>query len=105
MKEKPMDVKKSAEAAGEEGVTTFDNLLALGQMNAIAKGGHASDVTTEMMGHKFPLPDMPLQPFSNRKERYDPIVSQVTNLIMQHGKLSAAQRVSRPIPPPPILPE
>lgn len=94
MKEKPTDSKKSAEAAGEEGATTFDNLLALGQMDAIAKGGHASDVTPDMAGHKFPLPDMPLKPFSNRKERYDPIVSQVTNLIMQHGKLSAAQRVS-----------
>ncbi|OBT38740.1 hypothetical protein VE00_10682 [Pseudogymnoascus sp. WSF 3629] len=92
MKEKPTDAKKSVEAAGEEGATTFDNLLALGQMDAIANGGHASDVTAETVGHKFPLPDMPLKPFSNRKERYDPIVSQVTNLLMQHGKLSRAQR-------------
>jgi len=70
--------------------TTFANLLALGQMEAIANGGHASDVSS--LGHKFNLPDLPLAPNSNLKHRYDPVVSQVTNLMMKDGKKSVAQR-------------
>ena len=88
------ETDEKAAAAPETEGTTFDNLLALGQMEAISLGGEASDVTPEMIGHKFPLPELPLAPFSNRKERYDPIVDQVTNLIMKHGRLSAAQRVN-----------
>lgn len=77
----------------ENNATTFDNLLAVGQLEAVAHGGEANDITPEMIGHKFPLPELPLPPFSNRKERYDPVVDQVTNLMMKHGRLSAAQRV------------
>lgn len=90
--EKVNQDEKAAAAPDVEG-TTFDNLMALGQIEAISHGGEASDVTPEMVGHKFPLPELPLPPFSNRKERYDPIVDQVTNLMMKHGRLSAAQRV------------
>lgn len=93
-KEENFQQDDKAAAAPETESTTFDNLLALGQIEAIAHGGEASDVTPEMVGHKFPLPELPLPPFSNRKERYDPIVDQVTNLMMKHGRLSAAQRVS-----------
>ncbi len=98
MKDKSKDTDNSAQPTGAGEATSFDNLLALGQMDAIANGGHASDVTPEMVGHKFPLPELPLKPLSNRKERYDPVVNQVTKLIMEHGKLSAAQRVSPPRP-------
>ncbi len=105
MKEQAPEVikeKKSEKTQGdakaavvpEAEATTFDNLLALGQMEAIAHGGQASDITPETVGHKFPLPELPLAPFSNRKERYEPIVEQVTNLMMKHGRKSAAQRVS-----------
>jgi small subunit ribosomal protein S7 len=72
--------------------TSFANLMALGQMEAIATGGHASDVETP--GHLFELPNLPLPSTSNLKHRYDPVVEQVTKLIMRHGKLSVAQRVS-----------
>lgn len=88
------ELKQDAQGAEEAADTSFDNLLALGQMEAIAHGGFASDVTESMVGHKFPLPELPLPPFSNRKERYDTVVDQVTNLIMKDGKLSVAQRVS-----------
>ena len=71
--------------------TSFANLLALGQMEAIASSGRASDVETP--GHKFELPNLPLPSTSNLKHRYDPVVEQVTKLIMRHGKLSVAQRV------------
>ncbi|KAI9729653.1 MAG: hypothetical protein M1818_008456 [Claussenomyces sp. TS43310] len=76
--------KNSSEA------TSFANLLALGQTGAIASGGrtHVGDA----VGHKFDLPALPLPAKSNIKHRYEPIVSQVTNLLMRDGKLSVAQR-------------
>lgn len=59
-------------------------------MENIANGGHASD---PVKGFKFGLPDLPLPENGNLHKRYDPVVDQVTNLLMKHGKLSAAQRV------------
>lgn len=47
----------------------------------------------EDQGVKFGLPTLPLPPGSNLKKRYEPIVDQVTKLLMRDGKLSAAQRV------------
>lgn len=44
-------------------------------------------------GVKFGLPSLPLGPRENMKYREDPIVEQVTNLIMQHGEKATAQRV------------
>lgn len=44
-------------------------------------------------GQIFGLPELPLPPKSHLKHRYDPIVEQVTNLLMQDGKKSIAQRV------------
>ena len=44
-------------------------------------------------GHIFGLPELPLPKQMKMKHRYDPIVYQVTNLLMQDGKLSVAQRV------------
>jgi small subunit ribosomal protein S7 len=71
--------------------TTFANLLALGQIENIAAGGHGTDPVT--VGHKYGLPELPLSSNSNFKYRYDPVVSQVTNLLMKDGKKSVAQRV------------
>ncbi len=44
-------------------------------------------------GQIFGLPELPLPSKSHLKHRYDPIVEQVTNLLMQDGKKSIAQRV------------
>ena len=71
--------------------TSFENLLALGQMEAVSNGGHADDVLAT--GHKFGLPNLPLPSNTHLKHRYDPLVEQVTKLLMRHGKLSVAQRV------------
>jgi small subunit ribosomal protein S7 len=76
---------------------TFANLLALGQIQNIAEGGHGNDpVNIDMggQGHKFGLPELPIPSNHNLKHRYDPVVSQVTNLLMKDGKKSVAQRVS-----------
>jgi small subunit ribosomal protein S7 len=71
--------------------TSIANHVALLQMENIAAGGELSD--TVELGHKYELPDLPLPPDGNLKYRYDPVVSQVTNLLMKDGKKSVAQRV------------
>lgn len=44
-------------------------------------------------GLKFEMPVLPLPKDGHVKHRYDPVVEQVTNLLMRHGKKSIAQRV------------
>jgi small subunit ribosomal protein S7 len=78
----------AVEAETEESV---ENLRALGQMENIAAGGLASDPVE--IGHKFGLPTLPIPSPSNMKHRYDPVVTQITNLLMKDGKKSVAQRV------------
>lgn len=46
----------------------------------------------EPKGHKFPLPPIPLPRELVKDHRYDPVVNQVTNLLMKDGKKSVAQR-------------
>jgi len=41
----------------------------------------------------FGLPQLPLPSNAHMKYRYDPVIKQVTNLLMKEGKLSVAQRV------------
>ena len=48
-------------------------------------------------GHIFGLPTLPIPSTSHLKHRYDPVVHQVTNLLMRDGKLSQAQRVRTPL--------
>ncbi|KAF3038239.1 hypothetical protein E8E11_005102 [Didymella keratinophila] len=43
-------------------------------------------------GLKFEAPTLPLPKDGHVKHRYDPVVEQVTNLLMRHGKKSVAQR-------------
>lgn len=47
----------------------------------------------ETPGLKFGMPSLPLPKDGHVKHRYDPLVEQVTNLLMRHGKKSVAQRV------------
>ena len=46
-------------------------------------------------GHKFGMPPNPMPKQSHLRKRYDPLVEQVTNLLMRHGKKAAAQKVCR----------
>ncbi|KAH0544370.1 hypothetical protein FGG08_001511 [Glutinoglossum americanum] len=86
--------------AGENGRLPFSTLEELGETEVTA------------LGHKHPLPELPLAGNSNLKHRYDPIVQLVTNLMMKDGKLSVAQRNMslilqhlRTSPPPSINPD
>ncbi|KAI9841368.1 MAG: hypothetical protein M1837_000751 [Sclerophora amabilis] len=51
-----------------------------------------ADTSVDVRGHKFDLPELPLPSNAHIKHRYDPLVKQVTNLLMRDGKLSVAQR-------------
>ena len=87
----PEVIKEEMSDRNAADTTTFENLLALGQMENIANGGTLEDPVD--LGHKFGIPELPLPSSSNLKHRYDPVVSQVTNLLMKDGKKSVAQRV------------
>ncbi|KAI4135608.1 MAG: hypothetical protein LQ347_000540 [Umbilicaria vellea] len=50
------------------------------------------DAAIETQGHRFGLPELPLPSTAHMKHRYDPVVHQVTNLLMKDGMLSVAQR-------------
>lgn len=47
-------------------------------------------------GLKFEMPSLPLPKDGHVKHRHDPVVDQVTNLLMRHGKKSVAERVGQP---------
>ena len=54
-------------------------------------GRQSTDLGGE--GHVFGLPPLPLPRNTHLKRREDPMVEQVTKLILKSGKLSKAQRV------------
>lgn len=91
IKEEIENEKHAAESTPADS-TTFANLIALGQLQNVSEGGELMDPDVEL-DHKFGLPDLPLPSDANLHYRYDPVVEQVTNLMMEHGKLGAAQRV------------
>ena len=63
----------------------------------------------ESPGHYFELPTLPLprnlilksksKVHANIIDRYEPLIRQFTNLLMEDGKLSTAQRVRPSVPP------
>ncbi|KAK4502101.1 hypothetical protein PRZ48_005524 [Zasmidium cellare] len=59
---------------------------------AVDASSNLQPAPEESKGHKFPLPTMPLPSNLRKDYRYDPVVNQVTNLLMQDGKKSVAQR-------------
>ncbi|ROT36667.1 ribosomal protein S7 [Sodiomyces alkalinus F11] len=86
-------------------------------IEVLASGGLLADAVEEQQVqvdakgrvHKWPLPTLPLEPQNKLKSRYHPVLDQLTNLLMRHGKKSVAQRNMAMIlnflrtSPPPIL--
>lgn len=92
---RPSESKEPAAEAGESesgAVTKSENEVALNQLQMVAYGLNPYDSAVE--GHKYGLPNLPIPSQMHMKHRYDAVVSQVTRLLMQDGKLSKAQRVS-----------
>ncbi|KAG4034163.1 hypothetical protein MFRU_003g01380 [Monilinia fructicola] len=85
------NIKDSQSASALSEQVSFANLMALGRLGHLENGADASDLTID--GHRFGLPELPIPSNNNLKYRYDPVVSQVTNMMMKHGKKSVAQRV------------
>jgi small subunit ribosomal protein S7 len=53
----------------------------------------SASTAASVPGLKFEMPSLPLPKDGHVKHRYDPVVEQVTNLLMRHGKKSVAQSV------------
>ena len=70
--------------------TNGGNGLDMGLVNA----QNASKVPATP-GLKFEMPSLPLPKDGHVKHRHDPVVEQVTNLLMRHGKKSVAERVGQ----------
>lgn len=51
----------------------------------------STTIPVTQTGHKFGLPTLPLPPRSGRRYRDEPIVTQLTKLMMEDGKLARAQ--------------
>ncbi|KAH6842806.1 ribosomal protein S7 domain-containing protein [Chaetomium sp. MPI-CAGE-AT-0009] len=67
-----------------------ENEKALNQLRLIEYGINPLDPSVE--GHKYGLPELPLPSQKHAKHRYDSVISQVTRLLMEDGKLAKAQR-------------
>ncbi|KAF1911074.1 ribosomal protein S7 domain-containing protein [Ampelomyces quisqualis] len=52
---------------------------------------HSASKVPLAPGLKFEMPSLPLPKDGHVKHRYDPVVEQVTNLLMRHGEKSVAQ--------------
>ena len=60
---------------------------------------HKVSTVPAIPGLKFDMPSLPLPKDGHVKHRHDPVVDQVTNLLMKHGKKSVAERVDQPTRP------
>ena len=95
MEKAPEVMKEKAENKSPNGTRSFST-YARRQADVAMTEPKGSELAAQ--GHIFGLPALPLPSNANFKYRYDPIVKQVTGLIMQHGKLGVAQRVRSLVP-------
>ncbi|KAF2841801.1 ribosomal protein S7 [Patellaria atrata CBS 101060] len=85
--------------------------LILGQETTLQPAQSDAITTPATVGHKFPLPELPIPKNMHKDYRYDPVIEQVLGLIILHGKRAQAQRHMalilnhlRTSPPPTINP-
>ena len=84
-------MKEGISSPNPKGSRAFSTMARRMQAQTEVSTTESSAVTTE--GLKFGLPAYPLARTDQMRHRYDPVVEQVTKLIMEDGKLAAAQRV------------
>ncbi|EKG13280.1 Ribosomal protein S7 [Macrophomina phaseolina MS6] len=109
----PQVMKDSLKAgsSGPKGTRSFST-SAIRRQEQLAVAPDAASTELSAEGVKFGVVPFPLPAENRLKSRYDPVVQQVTNLLMQHGKKSVAQRnmglilnILRTSPPPTISPQ
>ncbi|KAI9822092.1 MAG: hypothetical protein M1826_000552 [Phylliscum demangeonii] len=79
-------------AAADAAADTADRAIRASAAQAQLEAVYAQTQLAKERGHKFGLPALPLASNGHMRYRYDPIVDQITNLMMVHGKKSVAQR-------------
>ncbi|KAI9838361.1 MAG: hypothetical protein M1819_005629 [Sarea resinae] len=85
----PKVIKEDIKSSTPKGTRSFStSTRRLQELSTIS----VEDTEVIPFGAKFDIPQLPLPSNSNLKHRYDPVVQQVTNLLMRHGKQSVAQR-------------
>ena len=92
---KPEVLKDKPQSKKPDGTRSFSTLASRRANVAMTT---PQNTGVESQGHIFGLPELPIPPRSHLKHRYEPIVQQVTGLIMKHGKLGVAQRVRQSVP-------
>jgi small subunit ribosomal protein S7 len=88
-KKAPKVMKEDPKASAPRGTRPYSTFARRQEQAMI----NFEDEGIEYAGHKFGLPELPLPKDLHLKFRYDPVVRQVTNLLMKDGKLSRAQTV------------
>lgn len=102
-------VSRRREDLTESALSEERTLSRIGTEFAVGSPGHIDSVpelpipetlsqigtesAVESPGHIYGVPELPIPETDRLKHRYDPLVLQFTNLIMQHGKKGLAQRV------------
>lgn len=89
-------LKANANAApkGSRSYSTMTTQAGSGSPDMGLVDVHPAAKLPQVPGLKFEMPSLPLPKDGHLKHRYDPVVEQVTNLLMQHGEKSVAQSVS-----------
>ena len=87
---KPEVLKEKPEFKTPNGTRSFST-MARRRADVVTTTREGSAVNSP--GHLFGLPELPIPARAHLKHRYEPIVQQVTGLIMRSGKLGVAQRV------------
>ena len=89
----PKVMQEEAKSKSPKGSRAFSTSTRRRAQEIISQEPTEMQVFGEGQGHMFGLPELPLPSNLHIKHRYDPVIEQVTNLIMRSGKLSQAQRV------------
>lgn len=85
----PKVMQDSLKASSPKGTRSFSTSARSQALSMV----EAPQTTPAVPGVKFGLPALPIPSDAHHRYRYDPVVKQVTNLLMRHGELSKAQRV------------
>lgn len=89
---KVMKDSLKSSSSGPKGSRSFStSAIRRQEQMALAKEPVSTEFNAE--GVRFGVVPFPLAAENRLKTRYDPVVEQVTNLLMEHGKKSVAQRV------------